>query len=78
MAQQTALEWLAKEFCKNGIDIGSGYKAAYEIPKQLLEQAKEMEKDQICEAWQHGKQQTFLGLGKVLTSEEYYNETYNK
>ena len=68
MAQQTAVEWLEK-ICQD---------RGYFLMSEYFEQAKEMEKDQICEAWQHSKQQTFLGLGKVLTSEEYYNETYKK
>jgi cell division protein YceG involved in septum cleavage len=67
MAQQTAIDWLIEQYMKDGL-----------FKQGVYEQAKEMEKDQICEAWQHGKQQTFLGLGKVLTSEEYYNETYKK
>ena len=72
MVQQTAVNWVIS-VVDNLIPS-----ADLESVRKLLEQAKKMEKDQICEAWQHGKQQTFLGLGKVLTSEEYYNETYNK
>jgi hypothetical protein len=75
MAQQTAVEWLAKEFCKNGIDIGSGYKVAYKIPKELLEQAKGMEKEQIRMAFTDGRHD---GKFKDLESEQYYNETYSK
>ena len=67
MAQQTAVEWLIEQYMKDGL-----------FKQGVYEQAKEIEKDQISEAWQHGKQQTFLGLARVLTSEEYYNETYNK
>jgi len=77
MAQQTAVEWLVQEL--ENVDYNPLEKGGYDTAKKrIIEQAKAMEKDQICEAWQHGKQQTFLGLGKVLTSEEYYNETYNK
>lgn len=74
MEKQTAVEWLAKEFCKNGIDIGSGYKAAYEIPKQLLEEAKAMEKEQILNACYQFSDYPFTKEDHL----EYYNETYNK
>ena len=73
--QQTAVEWLAKEFCKNGIDIGSGYKVAYEIPKELLEQAKAMEKEQIIKAACY---EPFLGDFPRKEGEHYYNKTYIK
>ena len=36
----------------------------------------EKEKEQIMESWKHGNLPTFLG--RVLTAEQYYNETYNK
>ena len=76
MAQQTALEWYMEKM--NEYFDNASIHCGLDKEGEIYEQAKEMEKDQICEAWQHGKQQTFLGLGKVLTSEEYYNETYNK
>ena len=78
MAQQTAVEWLIEKIQSYQIEIDMYNRINIDVPKYMIEQAKEMEKDQICEAWQHSKQQTFLGLGKVLTSEEYYNETYKK
>jgi hypothetical protein len=61
---QTAVEWL------------------HEIAKQRepdkfdWEQAKQMENEQIIETWKHGNLPTFLG--RVLTAEEYYKETYGK
>jgi hypothetical protein len=76
MAQQTAVEWLIKEFCKNGIDIGSGYKVAYEIPKELIEQAKEMEREQKIEFADRYVDDVMGGCN--LRAEQYYNETYNK
>lgn len=45
-------------------------------PNQILEQANKMFEEQIIETWKHGNLPTFLG--RVLTAEEYYNETYNK
>ncbi len=79
MAKHTAVNWILIELQnKFPKEIGNAYEANQFLFEYLFEKAKAMEKDQICEAWQHGKQQTFLGLGKVLTSEEYYNETYKK
>jgi hypothetical protein len=64
MAQQTAVEWL-QSLHKKGILI-----------EKSFEMAKEMEKQQLIETWKHGNLPTFLG--RVLTAEQYYNETYNK
>lgn len=38
--------------------------------------AKQKEKEQIIETWKHGNLPTFLG--RTLTAEQYYNETYEK
>jgi hypothetical protein len=56
--KQTAVEWLRQELLKRDMDISI---------KDLFEQAKEMEKEQIIDAYEslehrHG--------------ENYYNETY--
>jgi hypothetical protein len=67
----TAVEWLEKEFVKLEHTIGVHHKM-YE----LLEQAKEMEKRQIIEACDYGKECLFKG--KYLKSETYYTETFNK
>jgi hypothetical protein len=42
--------------------------------KDILKQAKEMEKEQIIEAFDDGNEQGFL----CKEGEEYYNETYKK
>jgi hypothetical protein len=70
MEQQTAVEWLVEEINKH---------KAWADPSQLeplIEQAKQMEKQQLIETWKHGNLPTFLG--RVLTAETYYNETFNK
>ena len=41
MAQQTAIEWLVKQI--NGKSLN---KVTIDIPKELIEQAKEMDKEQ--------------------------------
>ena len=66
----TAVEWLQSEI--DNKDMG-------EIPMwiyEFIEQAKAMEKGQIIETWKHGNLPTFLG--RKLTAEQYYNETYGK
>jgi hypothetical protein len=62
--KQTALEWLVQK-----------YFVDYNILISELEfqQAKEMEKQQIVEAWNDGNNQ-YSGIGD---SETYYNETFN-
>ena len=60
----TALEWFASE-------IKGGKLITNQKFKELLEQAKEMEKQQIIDAWVNG--------GSTLSAknaEQYYNETF--
>ena len=74
MAQQTAVEWLENQI--KSIDIGSGIKMKIDIPKEFLEKAKQMEKEQIIN--------TYLNACARVTpygyyndsAEQYYNETY--
>ena len=61
MEKQTAVEWLIKEFRKNRIVI----------PMQMEQQAKEMEKQQIIDAYKFGLSDEY-----VIGSENYYNETF--
>jgi hypothetical protein len=70
MAQQTALEWFVNEvFGKNGLIIYA----------DKIEQAKEMEKEQIIDAWLSGEKGISIGEKKFVgLAEQYYNETYNK
>ena len=57
--QQTAIEWLEEEMLKPNLSM-----------KEILEHAKEMEKDQHIKTWE-------AGLMKVDFN-EYYNETYGE
>jgi hypothetical protein len=68
MAQQTAVEWLFNWMSSKQYFIGNDLLKA-------VEQAKAMEKEQVIEAWKLGNLPTLLG--RVLTAEEYYNQTYN-
>lgn len=73
--KQTAVEWLVEKLKSQGLLIGE--------PDNLLavNQAKEMEKDQIKECWNTAHQAgRFEGKGIAeenwQTFEQYYNETF--
>lgn len=70
MAQQTAVEWYYEQ------TVVQGKQNYYE----LLEQAKQMEKEQTKHAFIIGGQQGFLSAAEeeYINFEQYYNETYNK
>ena len=62
--QQTAVQWLEKQFVKLETTIG-----VHGVMYELIDQAKEMEKEQICNAYLAGDCQNML-------AHEYYKETY--
>lgn len=65
MAQQTAVEWLMTQF-PLGLKITIAEK---------LEQAKQMEKEQIVKAWDDGD----VNINRSADNgEQYYTETYGK
>jgi hypothetical protein len=67
----TAVEWLAESLMNfNGDD-----NPWFDIPLSLLEQAKQMEKEQIMDAIVNN-QNGLLRRKTVLEAEQYYNETY--
>ena len=68
MKKQTAAEWLEKEFVKLESTIG-----VHGVMYELIEQAKEMEKQQIMDAVDG-----FPLDKRHLDGEQYYNETYKK
>jgi len=68
MAQQTAVEWLQEL-----------YNSRWEqfIHMEEFEIAKQMEKEQIMEAYRQGVQDCPKhNLGEIIRKEQYYNETY--
>ena len=65
MNKQTAVEWLITEVKKFNTIITREYML------MLFDQAKQMEKEQIIEAYYEGKEYGFKEQG-----EQYYNETY--
>ena len=65
MSKQTAVEWLVEQWPI----------LESQIPPRILDQAKEMEKQQIIDAC---NQIEVIGLDHELPGEKYYNETFNK
>jgi hypothetical protein len=60
--KQTAVEWLYEELILDGINV----------PKVFYDKAKEMEKEQIMDAYIQGS----ISLTSKNDAEQYYKETY--
>jgi hypothetical protein len=78
MAQQTAVEWLIEQVNSEQYQIAFGQ--TY-ISIDLIEQAKQMEKEQLVKAWDDGDYAYFYSkeTGRDFDNgEQYYNETYKK
>ena len=74
MAQQTAVEWLVNQLrLPTNIRFTDDEKSSY---KKLIEQAKEMEKQQIESAWKRGDGEHDKVADKL--AKQYYTETYTK
>ncbi len=76
--QQTAVEWLLNAIeTKNGEEFSSYY-------SEFIEQANEMEKEQIKGSWNHGfdwgmMEQSLAEQGAestLIDAEHYYEQTY--
>ena len=75
--KQTAVEWLIEEL-DNNLDIKHSWRT-----KQYIEQAKQMEKEQIINAYDEGDNN---GADRIYyhsdrddkSAEQYYNENYGK
>ena len=67
--QQTAVEWLEQEMLKPNLSM-----------KEILEQAKEMEKEQIIDAYFDSTSQFSVDarMDYPKSAEQYYNETFEK
>ena len=66
MAQQTAVEWLIEQV-EDFIGL---------IPVDIIQQAKEMEKQQIEDAFVAGDERGTKDI--PFNAEQYYTQTYNK
>jgi hypothetical protein len=70
MSKQTAIEWLVEQLNQK-IDFIPMDK--WEMIRDIVQQAKEMEKEQIIDAYE-GNVNGFI----LKDGEQYYNETYKK
>jgi hypothetical protein len=63
MSEQTAVEWLVETLEDNGISL--------DLASEIIEEAKELEKQQIEDAWNSA-----YGGDSNHEGEQYYKETY--
>ena len=63
--KQGAVEWLLNDYVHKGV-----------ITIEAIEQAKEIEKDQITEGFKKGLQYWNGDEWKLIDIEQYYKETY--
>ena len=75
MAQQTAVEWLIQQ-----VNGNPETNMAMDIPMDIIEQAKEMEYNQIVNAYlqKRAKGNIVKCLKTWDLADEYYNKTYKK
>ncbi len=85
MAQQSAVDWLVEQLIKRDKDFNPSSFAIqiyFESSRNIVEQAKQTEKEQIVNARESGKWEITKCINDpnytFQTSEQYYNETYGK
>lgn len=74
---QTAVEWLVNQ--EISVDLGSGIKMKIPIPQNVIDKAKQMEKEQHQKTFKQSRQAKIFedGMPPVWESfEQYYNETF--
>ena len=82
--KQTAVEWLVEQLVELDKQLDGRRKnddaTVLKLnPTKLFEQAKEMEKEQMIDAWSNGWLNDYQSDEDVKNSaEHYYNETFNK
>jgi hypothetical protein len=75
MKEQTAVEWLFEQLCSEKLSWNKDRMGKLFIDlrtSDIFQQAKEMEKEQIENAFNYGQ----LDLG--MEADEYYNKIFNK
>jgi len=83
MKQETAIEWMFDKLLEEGPSGELRWHLKYDIFK-IFEQAKEMEKKQIIDAFDDGKSDGYKTAREwdemviFSNAEQYYNETYVK
>jgi hypothetical protein len=73
MSKQTAVEYLVENLIKLGYLHSKNYGQS-KIVKKVIEQAKQMEKDQMINTFKDA--QVFKVMNNEIRAEQYYNETY--
>jgi hypothetical protein len=68
---KTAVEWLVEELKTRGHALITTEGVFINVPNELIEEAKSMEKEQIMDAWIATDNEL-----QRLAAEKYYNETY--
>ena len=76
---KTAVEWLVEEMFKQG--YLNDKPLTIKNIESFVKQAKEMEKDNVCDAWDDGYDKGMRDRiekisNPVGNAEQYYNETY--
>jgi hypothetical protein len=80
---KTAVEWLGNEIT-NRITRRNPHDTIIiqtlgEVLIELIEQAKEMEKEQILQSYEHGQNNGYMyrdGNSNIIQAQQYYNETF--
>ena len=68
--KKTAVEWLIEIFNITNVKLSHH--------TLIIEQAKEMEKEQIIETWHNGYNNQSPMIDEENCGQQYYNETFNK
>jgi hypothetical protein len=83
--KQTAVQWLVKYLSERGYIQAPSF--GHSIIDKAIKQAKQMEKQQISDAWENGFMSTAEGwngeitpemYNETLDTEKYYNEQYRR
>lgn len=72
MEKKTSLQWFLEQLEKT-----TG-KSIISVLSDEIATAKDMEKEQIMDAWIFGKEDDKFGYHIMVDAEKYYEETYNK
>jgi hypothetical protein len=77
--KQTAVEWLIEKVNGQSTGLGMyGMNVRIDIPADIIQQAKEIEKEQMIDVWDESRSE-YMGdnyIGKEKSFEDYYNETF--
>ena len=75
MKKQTEVEWLVEELNQK-IDFIPMEK--WDMIRNIVQQAKAMEKEQIIDAYEIGYDEGIQIISEYDTAQDYYNDTYEQ